>query len=67
MKKIIVLILALSMLTLLSSCKETEKKVLTCDGCGAPVEVKASSKLEEESEVYCADCIEVFGLDTIYE
>ena len=63
MKKLITLILALSMLTLLCSCGE--KKILTCDGCGKDVEVEASSNMTDEWTVFCSDCEKDLGLDTL--
>ena len=65
MKKLIILILALSMLTFLASCGE--KKILTCDGCGNPVEVDASSEMDDDWAVYCSECEKEFGLDTVVE
>ena len=63
MKKLIVLMLAISMLTFLASCGE--KKTLTCDGCGKDVEVEASSNMTDEWTVFCSDCEKDLGLDTV--
>ena len=65
MKKLITLILALSMLTFLFSCGE--KKILICDGCGKEVEVEASSNMTDDWTVYCSDCEKDLGLDTVVE
>ncbi len=65
MKKIIALIMAISMLSFLASCGE--KKILTCDGCNKEVEVEASSNMTDEWTVYCSDCEKELGLDTIVE
>ena len=65
MKKLIVLLLALSMLTFLASCGE--KKFLHCDNCNKEVEVDASSNMEEDWSVFCSDCEKELGLDTIVD
>ena len=65
MKKIIALIMAISMLSFLASCGE--KKTLTCDVCGKDGEVEASSNMTDDWTVYCSNCEKDLGLDTIVE
>lgn len=45
---------------LLSGCGET--KTVTCDRCGEPQRVQASSNMDDSWIIYCADCEkELFG------
>ncbi|MBE6587116.1 MAG: hypothetical protein E7647_01725 [Ruminococcaceae bacterium] len=61
MKKIIVLVLAVSMLCFLGSCGE--KKILHCDSCNKEVEVDASSNMDEDWTVFCSECEPDVALD----
>lgn len=40
-----------------------EKKVVHCDRCGAEVQVKSESKVEESWTIYCDKCDEELGLN----
>ena len=54
MKKLICILLTLSILLLLAGCGAT--KTLHCDSCGNEVVVKQSSNMEEDWIIYCAPC-----------
>ena len=56
-KKMILALLILGVVLSLAACGET--KILHCDGCGKEVTVEASSNMEEDWLVFCADCGEV--------
>ena len=55
LKKIILTIAILSCFLCLTACS-TEKKQLTCDGCGKTVEVSADSNMEENWIIFCEEC-----------
>ena len=64
MKKLICILLTLSILLLLAGCGAT--KTLHCDSCGNEVVVKQSSNMEEDWIIYCESCNEeLFGDDPI--
>lgn len=56
LKKISVMLLAVSMLLALTACGE--KKTLHCDNCNAEVEVDADSNMDESWAIYCDPCNE---------
>ena len=53
MKKLICLVLAMLTALSLAGCA---KKILHCDGCGAEVQVRQSSNMEEDWIILCEDC-----------
>ena len=58
MKKLALLLAAL--LLLLPGCGET--RTVTCDHCGAQIQLPADSKIEEDWIVFCKTCeLEAFG------
>ena len=65
MKKLLGLILILTLLALLPSCGE--KKILHCDGCGREVEADAFSGMGEEWIVFCEDCEKGLELSSILD
>ncbi len=54
MKKLLAILLIMAMLVMLGGCGEP--KILTCDGCGAKVEVDADSNMTDEWIVFCEEC-----------
>lgn len=64
MKKVLCLILAVSVLFALAGCVKT--KTLHCDYCNKEVEVKENSNMDEEWIIYCEECNEeLFGNDPV--
>lgn len=64
MKKLICILLVISIFTLLAGCKGT--KTLHCDSCNAEVVVKEDSNMTEDWIIYCESCNEeLFGDDPI--
>lgn len=53
MKRRIVM-LSLAAALLLSGCDKA--KTVTCDNCGEPQKVKASSNVDDSWIIYCTDC-----------
>ena len=53
MKKLICLVLAMLTALSMAGCA---KKILHCDGCGAEVQVRLSSNMEEDWIILCEDC-----------
>jgi len=70
MKRVLTLLVVLSLIAgmMLMLCACGEKKILHCDNCGAEVEVKASSNMEEDWTIYCGPCDEeLFGDDPAFD
>ena len=42
-----------------------EKKTLSCDNCGADVQVAANSEMTDEWIIYCEECEASLGFDTL--
>ena len=62
-KKMICLVLILVWILTLVGCS---KETVTCDGCGAEIQVQSSSNVTDEWIVYCRTCeLELFGEDGI--
>ncbi|MBQ3055208.1 MAG: hypothetical protein IJC88_03805 [Oscillospiraceae bacterium] len=57
MKKLVCLIFALGLFVFVSGCGKT--KILTCDGCGAQVEVSETSNMTDDWIVFCAECDDI--------
>ena len=55
MKKRLIALFLLIILLFAAGCKA---KTLHCDHCGAEVNVKESSNMEEDWIIYCAECNE---------
>ena len=61
--KIMCLLLALVLVLTLVACG---KRIVTCDGCGAEIEVKENSNITDEWILYCSKCeTELFGPDGV--
>ena len=58
-KKLICFVLTALTVLSLAGCA---KKILHCDGCGAEVQVRQSSNMEEDWIVFCAECNETLEL-----
>lgn len=54
MKRVLLIMLALLMMTALCACGE--QKQLQCDGCGTMVSVNADSDMTDEWLIYCGEC-----------
>lgn len=68
MKKLLCILMALSILFAFAGCAKTEMKTLHCDRCQKAVEVEASSNMEEDWILYCAECDELlFGGTLVVE
>lgn len=63
MKKFIALMMVIAMVFAFAGC--SEKKVLKCDGCGADIQVDADSNMDDNWSLFCKDCNEKLGLDSI--
>lgn len=63
MKKFILILMILSMIFAFTGCGE--KKTLTCDYCGADVQVAEDSDITDEWLVCCDDCNVKYGFDTL--
>ena len=62
-KKMMCLLLALVLILTLVACA---KRTVTCDGCGADVEVAADSNITDEWILFCSKCeTELFGEDGV--
>ncbi len=63
MKKLALLLFAITLLAALTGCSSTTgSKILTCDGCGTKVTVEKDSNMEEDWIIYCDSCNEeLFG------
>ena len=62
-KRMISLLLILVFMLTLVACSD---KTVTCDGCGAEIQVQSSSNITDEWIVYCRTCeLELFGEDGI--
>lgn len=59
MKKLLCLLLALMLLMMLSACGEP--KIVSCDRCGAEIEVDKKSNITDDWIVFCKDCEEEIG------
>ena len=66
MKKVLILLVAISIALcgLFVGCGE--KKILHCDHCGGEIEVPADNQMEEDWIIYCESCNEeLFGDDPV--
>ena len=64
MKKILCVVLALSIFLLMTGCGK--KKTLHCDRCNAEVIVDEKNNMEEDWTIYCEACNEeLFGDDPV--
>lgn len=62
-KRMICLLLVLVWILTLAGCGS---KTVTCDGCGAEIQVQAGSNVTDEWIVYCRTCeVELFGEDGV--
>ena len=63
MKKFVLLLMILAMIFAFTGCGE--KKTLTCDHCGADVQVAADSEMTDEWIIYCDECEASLGFNTL--
>lgn len=54
MKKILCLLLVLSVILVMAACGA--KKIVHCDSCGKEIAAEAGSNVEEDWIVYCPQC-----------
>ncbi len=60
MKKFTIILLAMAMLFLMTSCAT---KTLHCDNCNAEVKVAENSNMEEDWAIFCESCNEELFAD----
>ena len=64
MKKILCLLLVLSVILVMAACGA--KKIVHCDSCGKEIAAEAGSNVEEDWILYCEECNqEIFGDDPV--
>lgn len=63
-KKLMMLFVTAMMVFSLAACGT---KTLTCDGCGAKVDVPKNSNMTEDWTIYCHECEVAKGLDKLPE
>lgn len=61
MKRIVCLVVAISMFFVMAGCGKT--KTLHCDHCGTEVVVEEKSNMTEEWLIYCEECNEELFAD----
>lgn len=54
MRRFIAMILVLVMLLMLTACGKT--RTVTCDRCGAEIQVAADSNITDDWILFCEDC-----------